>query len=93
MKTNKYNLHTRHQIPKDYECCWNCRYMSWMVAIGQGVRCGNKKNRYRVFREVKDKGNSLIFHHSPYYDTRSESRLKLPVIPGVAEKCELFEGK
>jgi hypothetical protein len=41
-----------------------------MVAIGQGVRCGNEKNRYRVF--VGDK------------------KLKLPVIPGVAKKCEHF---
>ena len=89
----KYNLHTRHHIPKDYKSCWNCRYMQWMVALGQGARCSNKKNEYRVFREVKDNGKYLIFHHSPYYDTRSGSRLKLPLIPGVAEKCEHFENK
>ena len=93
MGIEEYNLHTRHHIPKDYKGCWNCRYMQWMVALGQGARCSNKKNEYRVFREVKDNGKSLIFHHSPYYDTRSESRLKLPVIPGVAKKCERFENK
>ena len=49
--------------------------MQWMVAIGQGARCSNKKNEYRVFREEQEKP------------------MKLPVIPGVAEKCELFEGK
>ena len=70
----EYNLHTRNQIPKDYECCYNCRYMSWMVGIGQGVRCGNEKNQYRVFRPEGKK-------------------LKIPVIPGVAEKCELFESR
>ena len=70
----EYNLHTRNQIPEDYECCYNCRYMSWMVGIGQGVRCGNEKNRYRVFRT-------------------DGKKLKIPVIPGVAEKCELFEKK
>ena len=48
--------------------------MSWMVGIGQGVRCGNEKNRYRIFRPESNK-------------------LKLPVIPGVAEKCEHFENK
>ena len=48
--------------------------MSWMIGIGQGVRCGNEKNRYRVFRPEGKK-------------------LKIPVIPGVAEKCELFEKK
>jgi len=67
----EYNLHNRNQIPKDYECCYNCYYMSWMVAIGQGVRCGNMKNQYRIFRPESKK-------------------LKLPVIPGVAEKCEHF---
>ena len=71
----EYNLHTRHHIPKDYESCWNCRHMQWMVALGQGARCSNKKNEYRVFREEQEKP------------------MKLPVIPGVAEKCELFEGK
>ena len=73
----EYNLHTRNQIPKDYECCNNCRYMSWMVGIGQGVRCGNKKNQYRVFGTESFDINSL----------------KMPLIPGVARKCEHFEGK
>ena len=71
---NKYNLHNKHEIPNYFECCWNCKYMSWMVGIGQGVRCGNEKNQYRIFRP---EGN----------------KLKIPVIPGVAEKCELFENK
>ena len=53
--------------------------MQWMVAIGQGARCSNKKNEYRVFREE--------------YREEDERPIKLPVIPGVAEKCELFEGK
>ena len=51
----EYNLHTRHHIPKDYESCWNCRYMQWMVALGQGARCSSKKNEYRVFREEQEK--------------------------------------
>ncbi len=68
----EYNLHNRKEIPKHLACCWNCKYMSWMVGIGQGVRCTNEKNRYRVFREFDVPG-------------------KLPVIPGVAEKCENFE--
>ncbi len=45
--------------------------MAWMVGIGQGIRCVNEKNQYRIFV-----GNE---------------KLKLPSIPGVAEKCELFE--
>ena len=49
--------------------------MQWMVAIGQGARCSNKKNEYRVFRE------------------EDERSIKMPVIPGVAEKCEHFETK
>ncbi len=82
-----FYLHTRHHIPKDYKCCWNCRFLEWPL------KCSNKKNEYRVFREVKDNGKSLIFHHSPYYDTRSESRLKLPLIPGVTQSCERYESK
>ena len=42
----KYNLHNRRDIPKEYECCWNCRYMAWQVGIGMGVRCTNIKNQY-----------------------------------------------
>ena len=53
--------------------------MQWMVALGQGARCSNKKNEYRVFREE--------------YLEEDERPIKLPVIPGVAEKCDLFEGK
>ena len=49
--------------------------MQWMVALGQGARCSNKKNEYRVFREEQEKP------------------IKMPVIPGVAKKCEHFENK
>ena len=49
--------------------------MQWMVALGQGARCSNKKNEYRVFREEQEKP------------------IKMPVIPGVAEKCEHFENR
>ena len=49
--------------------------MQWMVALGQGARCSNKENEYRVFREEQEKP------------------MKLPVIPGVAKKCEHFENK
>ena len=79
MKEPEYNLHTRHTIPKDYESCWNCRYMQWMVAVGQGVRCSNKNNEYKVFREE--------------YRREDEKPIKMPVIPGVAEKCELFDSR
>ena len=59
MKEPEYNLHTRHTIPKDYKCCWNCCYMQWMVALGQGARCSSKKNEYRVFREEQEKPMKL----------------------------------
>ena len=77
MKEPEYNLHTRHTIPKDYKCCWNCFYMQWMVALGQGGRCSSKKNEYRVFREVP----VSIGQGDP---------MKLPLIPGVAESCEHY---
>jgi hypothetical protein len=73
----KYNLQNRRDIPKEYPCCWNCKYMAWMVGIGQGVRCSNEKNQYRVFGTESHDINSL----------------KMPVIPGVARKCEHFHNK
>lgn len=66
----KYHLHNRHDIPKEYECCWNCKYMAWQVGIGMGVRCTNIKNQYRVFV--------------------GKQKIKTPIIPGVAKKCEHF---
>ena len=77
MEESEYNIHTRHHIPKDYKCCWNCSYMQWIVALGQGVRCSNKKNEYRVFRECQE-------------DARPT---KLPIIPGVSESCEHYVNK
>lgn len=73
-KTLEYNLSNIKQAPKDLECCWNCAYMQWSVAIGLGVRCNNLKNEYRVFAEHRKK-------------------VKWPLIPGVAKKCEHFENK
>jgi hypothetical protein len=26
-------------IPRDAECCKNCRHMAWLVGVGQGIRC------------------------------------------------------
>ena len=66
----KYNLHNRRDIPKEYECCWNCRYMAWRVGIGMGVRCTNSNNQYRIFVGTQ--------------------KVKTPIIPGVAKKCEHF---
>ncbi len=81
MKEPEYNLHTRHTIPKEYKCCWNCHYMQWMVALGQGARCSSKKNEYRVFRE------------RDYTVGFPDSDLKMPVIPGVAKSCEHYVNK
>jgi hypothetical protein len=51
--------------------------MAWMVGIGQGVRCSNEKNQYRVFGT----------------ESHDINPLKMPVIPGVARKCEHFHNK
>ena len=77
----KYNNENRFHIPEDYECCFNCKFISWMIGIGQGVRCGNEKNQYKIFK------NDEVFF-GPDHDHKG---IKLPVIPGVGEKCEHFE--
>ena len=28
-------------IKPDEKVCYNCKYLLWMVGIGQGLRCGN----------------------------------------------------
>ena len=74
---------------KNKECCWNCHYMQWMVSIGQGVRCGNKKNEYRIFREKYGMPDKL---HNPK-NPPDVNALQRPVIPGIWRKCEYFENK
>jgi len=78
---SKYNILNRNQIPKDYVCCYNCHYMQWLVGIGQGIRCTHPKNEYRFFREARWGKPDLI---------NDKTRLKVPVIPGIAESCENF---
>ena len=83
MSETEYNLHNRHDIPKDYKCCWNCHYMKWMVGIGQGVRCSKPANAHRVFREKWGKDDIV----------GATTRPKLPVIPGIARFCEHYTNK
>ena len=85
----KYNLHNRHEIPKDYKCCYTCHYMKWMVGIGQGVRCSKPDNNYRVFREKW--GKEDIFDTNARID--DTTKLKLPVIPGIGRSCEHYTNK
>ncbi len=80
---SEYNLTNRQDIPKDHDCCWNCYWMNWMVGIGQGVRCANKKNKHRLFREKWNKPDLIGDTTQP----------KLPVIPGVGKSCENFVNK
>jgi hypothetical protein len=25
--------------------CYNCKYLSWLIGVGQGLKCGNMKKR------------------------------------------------
>ena len=77
----KYRLWDRHEIPKDYVCCYNCSYMQWLVGIGQGVRCAHPENEYRFFREARWGKPDLI---------NDKTRDRKPVIPGIGESCENF---
>ena len=33
------------KIGSNEKVCNNCKYMLWMVGIGQGVKCRNEKNK------------------------------------------------
>ena len=32
-------------IGREEKVCNNCRYMLWLVGVGQGVKCGNDNNK------------------------------------------------
>ncbi len=74
---------------KAKQCCWNCLYMQWMVNISQGIRCGNKKNEYRKFREKLGHPDIVQDFNKPI----NKTFLQRPLIPGIWLKCELFENK
>lgn len=52
---NRYDLQNRSQIPEDFPCCYNCKHIAWMVGIGQGIRCSEEKNEWRLFAGQKQK--------------------------------------
>lgn len=33
------------KIGSEKKVCNNCKYMLWLVGAGQGVKCGNDKNK------------------------------------------------
>jgi len=36
-------MNNKNNPKPEGKVCFNCRYMSWCVGVGQGIRCGNKK--------------------------------------------------
>ena len=70
------NIAKKFNISSTLECCYNCKFMGWHVGVGQGVRCHNEENVGRVWNKP---------------DGVNQFGLKLPLIPGLAKKCELFE--
>ncbi len=46
---SRYDVANRHQIPPDLPCCYNCRSLNWMIGIGQGLRCSESRNKWRIF--------------------------------------------
>jgi hypothetical protein len=67
----------KFNIDSTLECCYHCKFMGWHVGVGQGIRCHNENNEYRLWGKPEG----------------TYKNLKLPTIPGLAKKCELFEWK
>ena len=44
LKINE-NLSKPPIVSKFEKACNNCKYMLWMVGVGQGVKCRNDKNK------------------------------------------------
>lgn len=34
-----------NQIKKTDKVCYNCRYLAWLIGVGQGLRCGHPSKR------------------------------------------------
>ncbi len=33
------------QIKDSDKICYNCKYLAWLIGVGQGLRCGHKTKR------------------------------------------------
>jgi len=33
------------QIRPTDKICYNCKYLAWLIGVGQGLRCGHPDNR------------------------------------------------
>lgn len=36
---------TANQIKPTDRICYNCKHLSWLIGVGQGLRCGHKTKR------------------------------------------------
>lgn len=35
----------KNQIKSTERICYNCKYLAWLIGVGQGLRCGHKSRR------------------------------------------------
>lgn len=57
-------------------CCMDCRYLTWLVGVGQGIRCSAPANTGRI----------LYPGISP-----TPFNLRVPPVPGRSFSCEHFK--
>lgn len=34
-----------NQIKKTDKVCYNCKYLAWLISVGQGLKCGHPSKR------------------------------------------------
>lgn len=62
----------KNDIKSDERVCYNCKHMLWMVAIGQGVRCGYAVNEIQTLPMIPH-----LRHTCDKFDTKVKPKTEL----------------
>lgn len=66
--------------PPKIRSCINCRYMMWLVGVGQGIRCDNaEKNTLEGTELFRIPSREYCCEH---FEPKQDSRVELPRLPG-----------
>ena len=54
------------QIKPTDNICYNCKYLSWMIGIGQGLRCGKQAEKGKMSPLVPSRFHTCEFFESKF---------------------------
>jgi hypothetical protein len=41
-------METTNEIKSEDKVCYNCKYIAWLVGVGQGLKCCNPKKEIKL---------------------------------------------